>query len=57
MVTHTPLYMPLSFLFLSVEMCQIFQQFHKPPEAIVTLQKVVVLVLRVFVILAGGLRM
>ncbi|XP_034521233.1 ATP-binding cassette sub-family A member 13 isoform X3 [Ailuropoda melanoleuca] len=36
----------------SVEMCQIFQQFHKPPEAIVTLQKVVVLVLRVFVILA-----
>uniref|UniRef100_A0A452QTV9 ABC transporter domain-containing protein n=1 Tax=Ursus americanus TaxID=9643 RepID=A0A452QTV9_URSAM len=36
----------------SVEMCQIFQQFHKPPEAIVTLQKVVVLVLRVFVIFA-----
>ncbi|XP_032730825.1 ATP-binding cassette sub-family A member 13 [Lontra canadensis] len=36
----------------SVEMCQIFQQLQNPPEAIVILQKVTVLVLRVFSIFA-----
>lgn len=46
--------MPLSVLFLSVEMCQMFQQLQEPPEAIATLQKVTVLFLRGFVIFAGG---
>uniref|UniRef100_A0A8C7BTF0 ABC transporter domain-containing protein n=1 Tax=Neovison vison TaxID=452646 RepID=A0A8C7BTF0_NEOVI len=36
----------------SMEMCQIFQQLQKPTEAIVILQKVTVLVLRVFSIFA-----
>ncbi|XP_006732433.1 ATP-binding cassette sub-family A member 13 [Leptonychotes weddellii] len=36
----------------SVEMCQMFQQLQKPPEAIATLQKVTVLFLRGFVIFA-----
>nr|XP_045721010.1 ATP-binding cassette sub-family A member 13 [Mirounga angustirostris] len=36
----------------SVEMCQMFQQLQKPPEAITTLQKVTVLFLRGFVIFA-----
>ncbi|XP_045876226.1 ATP-binding cassette sub-family A member 13 [Meles meles] len=36
----------------SVEMCHIFQQLQKPPEAIAILQKVTVLVLRVFSIFA-----
>lgn len=50
-------FMPLSVFSLSMEMCQIFQQLQKPTEAIVILQKVTVLVLRVFSIFAGGLCM
>uniref|UniRef100_M3Z391 ATP binding cassette subfamily A member 13 n=1 Tax=Mustela putorius furo TaxID=9669 RepID=M3Z391_MUSPF len=43
---------PLMDQSVCMEMCQIFQQLQKPPEAIVILQKVTVLVLRVFSIFA-----
>ncbi|XP_025778776.1 ATP-binding cassette sub-family A member 13 [Puma concolor] len=39
----------------SVAMCRIFQQPRKPPEAVATLQKVTMLALHLFLILAGGL--
>lgn len=46
---------PLSIVFFSVAMCRIFQQPRKPPEAVATLQKVTMLALHLFLILAGGL--
>ena len=46
---------PLSIVFFSVAMCRIFQQPRKPPEAMATLQKVTMLALHLFLILAGGL--
>lgn len=46
--------MPLSVVLLSVEMCQLFQQPRKAPEAVATLQKVTMLALRLSVILAGA---